>query len=409
MIPTSIIPIWFSGLMSLGIISGAVYLLREWYRTAWVQDTPLDKMIFSPDIGLNAPTALLVGGLLLFVWAVAGSLLVQLFMRLTSRTPLKDQPTRERAGRIQRLRRPDGTELQIEHYGLESGPALIFTHGWGTDSTAWYFLKRQLSDRFHIIVWDLPGLGESTRSHTKDYSLERFADDLNAVISLADGQPVVLVGHSIGGMTTLTFCRLFPEALGTRVAGLVLVHTTYTNPVRTTTLARLNTILERPVIVPLLHLTIWLSPLVRVMNWLGYVNGSSHMLSKLSGFAATTTWQQVDFMSRYSLYPSPAVLARGMLGMLRYDASATLKTIDVPTLVVAANQDPVCKPEASEHISQDIPTAEITPLAPAKHMGFMEHNQRFAALVGDFAGACLRAAPSGEKTVEGKSKDSVLR
>ncbi len=409
MIPTSIIPIWFSGLMSLGIISGAVYLLREWYRTAWVQDTPLDKMIFSPDIGLNAPTALLVGGLLLLVWAVAGSLLVQLFMRLTSRTPPNDQPTRARDGRIQRLRRPDGTELQVEHYGLEAGPVLIFTHGWGTDSTAWYFLKRQLSDRFHIIVWDLPGLGESTRSHTKDYSLERFADDLNAVISLADGQPVVLVGHSIGGMTTLTFCRLFPEALGTRVAGLVLVHTTYTNPVRTTTLARLNTILERPVIVPLLHLTIWLSPLVRVMNWLGYVNGSSHMLSKLSGFAATTTWQQVDFMSRYSLYPSPAVLARGMLGMLRYDASATLKTIDVPTLVVAANQDPVCKPEASEHISQDIPTAEITPLAPAKHMGFMEHNQRFAALVGDFAGACLRAAPSGEKTVEGKSKDSVLR
>ncbi len=409
MIPTSIIPIWFSGLMSLGIISGAVYLLREWYRTAWVQDTPLDKMIFSPDIGLNAPTALLVGGLLLLVWAVAGSLLVQLFMRLTSRTPPNDQPTRARAGRVQRLRRPDGTELQIEHYGLESGPALIFTHGWGTDSTAWYFLKRQLSNRFHIIVWDLPGLGESTRSHTKDYSLERFADDLNAVISLADGQPVVLVGHSIGGMTTLTFCRLFPEALGTRVAGLVLVHTTYTNPVRTTTLARLNTILERPVIVPLLHLTIWLSPLVRVMNWLGYVNGSSHMLSKLSGFAATTTWQQVDFMSRYSLYPSPAVLARGMLGMLRYDASATLKTIDVPTLVVAANQDPVCKPEASEHISQDIPTAEITSLAPAKHMGFVEHNQRFAALVGDFAGACLRAAPSGEKTVEGKSKDSVLR
>ncbi len=409
MIPTSIIPIWFSGLMSLGIISGAVYLLREWYRTAWVQDTPLDKMIFSPDIGLNAPTALLVGGLLLLIWAVAGGLLVQLFMRLTSRTPPNDQPTRARDGRIQRLRRPDGTELQIEHYGLESGPALIFTHGWGTDSTAWCFLKRQLSNRFHIIVWDLPGLGESTRSHTKDYSLERFADDLNAVISLADGQPVVLVGHSIGGMTTLTFCRLFPEALGTRGAGLVLVHTTYTNPVRTTTLARLNTILERPVIVPLLHLTIWLSPLVRVMNWLGYVNGSSHMLSKLSGFAATTTWQQVDFMSRYSLYPSPAVLARGMLGMLRYDASATLKTIDVPTLVVAANQDPVCKPEASEHISQDIPTAEITPLAPAKHMGFMEHNQRFAALVGDFAGACLRAAPSGEKTVEGKSKDSVLR
>lgn len=217
---------------------------------------------------------------------------------------------------------------------------------------------------------------------------------LNAVIGLVDDQPVILVGYSIGAMITLTFCRLFPEALGTRVAGLALVHTTYTNPVRTTTLAVLNTALERPVIVPLLHLMIWLSPLVRVMNWSSYLNGSSHLSTKLSGFAGTETWQQIDFASRYGLYISPAVLARGMFGMLRYDATATLKTIRVPTLVVVANRDPVCKPEASERIRQDVPTAELRPLAPAKHMGFMEHNQEFATLLADFAEANLHATPA---------------
>ena len=397
MIPTAIIFIWFSGLLSLGIIAGAVYLLREWYQTAWVYDSLLDRLVFNPDIGLNAPTALLVGGLLLLIWAVAGGFLIRLFLRLSSRHSTHDRPMPARDGRIKRLRRPDGTELQVECYGRADGPTLIFTHGWGTDSTEWYYVKRQLRDHFQIIVWDLPGIGESTRPHTNDYSLEKFASDLDAVIDLADGQPVILVGHSIGGMTTLTFCRLFPEALGTRVVGLVLVHTTYTNPVRTTTLARLNTALERPVLVPLLHLMIWLSPLVWMMNWLSYVNGSSHISTKLSGFAGTETWQQVDFASRYGLYMSPAVLARGMLGMLRYDATTTLKTIHIPTLVVAANRDPVCKPEASERISQDVPTAELTPLAPAKHMGFMEHNTQFAALVGDFAGACLHIAPFAEK------------
>jgi pimeloyl-ACP methyl ester carboxylesterase len=398
MIPTAIIFIWFSGLLSLGIIVGAVYLLREWYQTAWVYDAVLDRTIFNPDIGLNAPTALLVGGLLLLLWAIAGGLIVRLVLRLASHPATHDQPTPARDGRTQRLRRPDGTELQIEHYGRADGPALIFTHGWGTDSTEGYYLKRQLSDRFHIIVWDLPGVGESTRPDSNDYSLEKFASDLNAVIDLANGQPVILVGHSIGGMTTLTFCRLFPEALGTRVAGLVLVHTTYTNPVRTTTFARLNTALERPVLVPLLHLMIWLSPLVRVMNWLSYLNGSSHLSTKLSGFAGTETWQQVDFASRYGLYLSPAVLARGMFGMLRYDATATLKTIHVPTLIVVASHDPVCKPEASERISQEVPRAELTPLVPAKHMGFMEHHTQFAALVDDFAEACLHAAPFAEAT-----------
>jgi pimeloyl-ACP methyl ester carboxylesterase len=398
MIPTAIMFIWFSGLLSLGIIGGAVYLLREWYRTAWVYDRLLDRTVFNPDIGLNVPTALLVGGLLLLLWAVAGGLLVRLVLRLTSRHATQQPPAAARDGRMQRLQRPDGTELQVEHYGRADGPALLFTHGWGTDSTEWYYLKRQLSDRFQIIVWDLPGVGESTRPQTNDYSLEKFASDLDAVIDLANRQPVILVGHSIGGMITLTFCRLFPEALGTRVAGLVLVHTTYTNPVRTTTFARLNTALERPLIVPLLHLMIWLSPLMRVMNWLSYLNGSAHVSTKLSGFAGTETWQQVDFASRYGLYLSPAVLARGMFGMLRYDATATLKTIRVPTLVVAANRDPVCKPEASERISQDVPTAELTPLVPAKHMGFMEHHTQFAALVGNFTEACLHAAPLAEKT-----------
>lgn len=400
MIPTAIIPIWFSGLLSLGIIGGAVYLLREWYQSAWVYDTLIDRTVFNPDLGWNIQTALLVGGVLLLVWAVAGGLLLRLFLRLTSRHSTGDNPSPARDGRVQRLKRPDGTELQVEHYGLEDGPTLIYTHGWGTDSTEWYYIKRQLNNRFHIVVWDLAGVGESTQPHTNDYSLEKFAADLDAVIASAGTQPVVLVGHSIGGMTTLTFCGLFPEALGTRVAGLILVHTTYINPVRTTTLARVNTALERPLIVPLTYLMIWLSPLVRVMNWLSYANGSSHLSTKLSGFAGTETWQQVDFASHYGLYISPAVLARGMLGMLHYDARETLKTIHVPTLVVAANHDPVCKPEASQRIDHDVPTATIALLAPAKHMGFMEHNTQFATLVADFAEANLHPAPLAEIGVD---------
>ena len=409
LIPTAIIPIWFSGLLSLGIIGGAIYLLREWYRMAWVYDTVLDRTVFNPEIGLNTPTIFLVAGLLLLIWALAGGLIIRLLLQLTSRHSTDNPPMAARDGRIERVQRPDGTTLQVEHYGLESGPALIFTHGWGTDSTEWYAVKQQMSDRFHIIVWDLPGVGESTQPQNNDYSLEKFASDLDAVINLVENKPVILVGHSIGGMVTLTFCRLFPEALGTRVAGLALVHTTYINPVRTTTLAALNTALERPLIVPLLHVMIWLSPLVRVLNWLSFLNGSSHLSTKLSGFAGTETWQQVNFASRYGLYLSPAVLARGMFGMLRYDATKTLATIHIPTLVVAADRDPVCKPDASERISQDVPTAELTPLVPAKHMGFMEHHTQFATLLGEFAETCLSPASFGEKTVAGGSAEKVLR
>src|SRR5207253_2582502 len=140
---------------------------------------------------------------------------------------------------------------------------------------------------------------------------------------------------SIGGMTILTFCRLFPEALGTRVAGLVLVHTTYTNPVRTTSMSGLYTAIQKPIIEPLLHLTIWLWPLIWLMNWLSYLNGSLHSSTRRELFAGTQTRAQLEFITRYQPHDNPEILARGMFGMLGYDATETLGTIRIPTLVIA--------------------------------------------------------------------------
>jgi pimeloyl-ACP methyl ester carboxylesterase len=60
--------------------------------------------------------------------------------------------------------------------------------------------------------------------------------------------------------------------------------------------------------------------------------------------------------------------------------------IFVPTLVVAANQDPVTKLEASERLASDIPTAgHPVALAPAKHLGLIEHRERYAEVVREFA------------------------
>jgi pimeloyl-ACP methyl ester carboxylesterase len=157
-------------------------------------------------------------------------------------------------------------------------------------------------------------------------------------------------------------------------------------------MAGLLTALERPVIVPLLHLTIWLSPLIWLSNVMSYLNGSAVLSTKSSGFAGTETWEELDFVARFQLQASPAVMARGMLGMLRYDATAVLKDINVPALVLAGDRDSVCKPEASERMRRDIPGAQLTHLVPAKHMGLIEHHTRFAEIVKTFASLCLTSA-----------------
>ena len=96
-----------------------------------------------------------------------------------------------------------------------------------------------------------------------------------------------------------------PSALGSRVTGIVLTHTTPTNPVRTTSGAAFYTAIEKPVLMPLMYLTIALSPLVWLMNWLGYLNGSAHLATKLSSFGGTETWEEIDFFTRFQrLCPS---------------------------------------------------------------------------------------------------------
>jgi pimeloyl-ACP methyl ester carboxylesterase len=388
MIPIFILQTWLLGLFSLGVIGGALYLAHEWQQRSWEWDPVLKQSVFAPNFGSNEETVLFAVAMILTLLALAGGTIVKAILRLTNRGKANADADPRRTPKAtwqQRLRRPDGSELQIEFYGPEDGTPVVLTHGWGLDAREWNYLKRDLSDRFRLIVWDEPGLGKSIRPTTRDYSLENLARDLEAVLALAGDKPAILLGHSIGGMITLTFCRLFPSALGSRVTGMVLTHSTPTNPVRTTSGAAFYTAIEKPVLVPLMYLTIALSPLVWLMNWLSYLNGSAHLATKHSSFAGTETWEEIDFFTRFQPVASPAVMARGMLGMMRYDATQTLARIFVPTLVVAGNRDSVTKPEASERIRSGIPRARLITLAPAKHLGLIEHHTRYAEVVREFA------------------------
>lgn len=423
--PFNILGIWFRGLLAVAILAGGVYLLRRWYEDSHVvvlepaagrvEDRPADrevkregeavqrhaKWVFRWDPGWNRETGELAAGLALLAWAVAGRLILSGMMSLTlgsgrstaegSARP-EDDPKSIRDGRVQRLRRPDGSEIHVETYGPDGAPTVILTHGWGLSSAEWYYVKTRLADRFRVVVWDLPGLGLSKKPDNNDYRLETLAADLGTVLAAAaGGRPAVLAGHSIGGMITLTFCKLFPESLGPRVAGLVLTHTTYTNPVRTTRWAALYTAIEKPVLVPLLYLTIGLWPLVWLMNWMSYINGSAHRSTHKQSFAGHETRGQLDFATRFILHARPDVLARGMLGMLAYDATPALAAIGVPTAVIAGDLDTTTTPEASEHMARTIPGARLVTLSPARHLGLIERHEAFERALAESVAQSLPA------------------
>jgi pimeloyl-ACP methyl ester carboxylesterase len=300
----------------------------------------------------------------------------------------QDDPTPVHGGEVDRIRRPDGTEIHLECFGPADAPPLVLTHGWGMNAAEWYYVKSALADRFRLVTWDLRGMGKSSRPPTRDYRLETMARDLDAVLARAGADRAVLVGHSIGGMVTLTFCRLFAAALRDRVAGIVLVDTTYTNPVRTTTASGFFTAIQQPVLEPLLHLVTWLSLPIWGMNWLSYQNGTAHLISALTGFGGSQTRGQLEFVTRVSNHASPAALARGVLAMFRYDATAALPGIDVPALVVTGDKDRVLVPETSARMHDALPAAELVSLAPAGHMSLLERYEPFVDAVTAFAERC---------------------
>ena len=191
----------------------------------------------------------------------------------------------------------------------------------------------------------------------------------------------------------LTFCRLFPDAMRERVSGIAVVQSTYTNPVRTAYWATLYTALQKPVLEPLCWLMVGLAPLFWVMNWLSYLNGSAHRSTQRSSFSGKETRGQLDFMGGYIPKAWPAVTARGMLGMLGYDATAVLPGIRVPTLVVAGDKDPLCTPEASVAMHKSIPGASLVTLSPARHAGLFEHHASFAAALVQFLPRCFGDNP----------------
>lgn len=266
----------------------------------------------------------------------------------------------------------------------------MFTHGWGLSHDEWFYAQRYFGDRFRLLLWDLPGLGQSQAARQHDDDLAHMARDLEAVLSLAKGHPALLCGHSIGGMITLTFCRLFPERLGTQVVGLVLTHTTFTNPVNTAWGARLFRPLQNPVLRPLCFLTSALWPLVWVMNRLGELNGSAHLLNHFLQFGGRETRGQLNFFTSLGQRAHPAVVARGMLAMTRYEAAGVLPALPVPALVVAASSDKATSPEASRFMTTHIPHAREVVLSPAGHLGLIEQHQAWCRAVDDFAKACFQ-------------------
>ncbi|SLL98218.1 MULTISPECIES: alpha/beta fold hydrolase [unclassified Actinoplanes] len=130
------------------------------------------------------------------------------------------------------VRLADGVRLHAEVSGPERAPVtVVLLHGWCLDRRTWRHQVDALSGLGRraprVIAYDTRGHGRSSATHRRSATLDQLGDDLAEVLRrLAPRGPVVLAGHSMGGMTIMEFAHRHPAEFAGRVAGLLLVSTT---------------------------------------------------------------------------------------------------------------------------------------------------------------------------------------
>ena len=112
----------------------------------------------------------------------------------------------------------DGLKIHYTNYG-DAPFAVVFVHGWSCDETVWDAQGPALvRQNVRAVTIDLPGHGQSDKPRI-NYTMDLYAQAIDAVLRDAQVEKAVLVGHSNGTPAIRQFYRRFPE----KVSALVIV------------------------------------------------------------------------------------------------------------------------------------------------------------------------------------------
>lgn len=277
---------------------------------------------------------------------------------------------------------PDGGTIHYVERG--QGRPLVLLHGWTQRGDIWSPQLRQLADRYRVIAADLRGHGRS-EAGTDGYGLPMLAADLRTLLETLDLHDALVVGHSMGGMTTLRFCVDHPDVLAQRVAGIGLVATAAAAPVP----APVTALLTKPG----QRLIKRLEEGRKVPRYGFKDNPLSTLFARLAygkhppGAAVAQTREMLESVP-------PAGLMTSWFKILEHDTRQALADVDVPSFVVVGTRDGLTPPPNARLIAELLPGCELHELKSAGHQIMQERPAELAQLIDQLA-ARARATGAG--------------
>lgn len=275
------------------------------------------------------------------------------------------------------VRTADGVRLAVRTHGSENASAtVIFVHGFCNTMESFHFQRRDLPRRWgpevRLIFFDQRGHGGSGVPSAGSCTVGRLGRDLGAVIEkFAPTGPVVLVGHSLGGMAVLAAASRFPEVFATRVSAIALISTTAAE----VTSMGVTQLLRHPA-VDGFRLAAHLAPaLVQAGR-----STAQHVITPLlhvTSFHGPVSPALSRFTTRMIDSTSVDTIGNFLESIRLHDESAALPALaSTPALVIGGSHDMVIPFGHSRLLAEALPDSELVRVRDAAHMPHLQYPDR---------------------------------
>lgn len=297
----------------------------------------------------------------------------------------RDEPFGTLRGAPYPVSADDGVQLHVEidepHEGANPAPVtVIFSHGYALNLDSWHFQRRDLREAARLVFWDQRSHGRSERSEVGAATIDHTGRDLGRVIDeVAPTGPIVLVGHSLGGMTIMSLAEQRPALFAERVVGVAFLATSAAGLTggRAGVRGLPGKVVNRlaPGVVAALGKR---ADLIDRGRQLGSDLGLS--LTRRYSFASDVPHSFVQWTSDMLAATPIDVVAEFFPDFDRHDRIAALSAlVDVEALVMVGREDRVTPLAHSEAILAALPHAEMVVLEPCGHMLVLEHHELVTA------------------------------
>ncbi|MBR1282547.1 alpha/beta hydrolase [Bradyrhizobium sp. AUGA SZCCT0177] len=259
-----------------------------------------------------------------------------------------------------------GLKLHFTDWGNAQAPPLLLVHGGLDHSRSWDYLARALAADYHVVAPDLRGHGDSGWASGSSYSLADHVYDLTGLAKAEGFDKVAIVGHSMGGMVSLTYAGAFPE----RVSKLVVLDGVTNFPARR----------PKPADV---RISDWAGDLDKlaqrkihryqtVADGADRIVGRNPRLTREQAMHLATHGMKRNDDGSFSWKYDPYLRARAPYRLSLEDNIGLWSRIACPTLLVAASESFLPDPEKAGVMSH-FKHAELAKIAGAGH--WLQHDR----------------------------------